>query len=671
MKYSKRKSLKRTLLFRIVLYVALIVLIITAINMSIQSGRIKSLSKALLSKESVSYAAEVYNWWNSIEERVAQIANVYNNTPQMTDDDTLNMLLELTATDPDSQDIYIGYGDKSVFLDGSGWIPDETFEFTGREWYIGAINKKGEIFTSEPYVDASTGKTCLACSIQLKDGAVLSSDINFDKVAEKLAGFKSSAEGATFYIINKSTKDILVSNMADVVGQNVADSADPVMQGLSTVFEQLNTANDIEADKVLTAPTPVGKMMYVATDIRDTSWVVVSAVPYAFVFESVAKTLGIILIVTVVLLNLLAVVLYALINRLINPVSKISSNIVDISRGDFTVDIVPEGNNEITTLSENFKDYVSNMREVLANLSSISKNMNTSAAECLEISHNLSGANQTQGESIEKLNEILGNMNSTIDDVASAANELADTSGQLTHNADDVSNLCKTSMNSSAAGKLEMENMTKEVAVLNENIVDLAKIIDNTSKSVYEITGITDTINNISEQTNLLALNASIEAARAGDMGKGFAVVASEVGTLAKQSTEATDVIRKLIEEVTYNIEQISHKAEVCLADMDKCVSAMESANNSFDQIHSDITKATDGVAQIADAVDRIYDVATGNAAITQEQTATVSEILGLSDVIVEESRKLLSETESITNISGNLSEYADKINDDLSKYTL
>ena len=93
MKYSKRKSLKRTLLFRIVLYGALIVCIITAINMSSQSSRINSLSKALLSKESVSYAAEVYNWWNSIEERVGQIANVYNNTPQMSDADTLNMLL--------------------------------------------------------------------------------------------------------------------------------------------------------------------------------------------------------------------------------------------------------------------------------------------------------------------------------------------------------------------------------------------------------------------------------------------------------------------------------------------------------------------------------------------------------------------------------------------------
>ena len=113
------------------------------------------------------------------------------------------MLLRLTEEDPDSQDIYMAYGLTGKFLDGSGWVPDDTFVFTDRAWYTGAVAKNGAIYTSEPYLDASTGKTCLACSILIGNKIVLSSDINFDKVAEKLNNFKSSSPDAKFYIINK------------------------------------------------------------------------------------------------------------------------------------------------------------------------------------------------------------------------------------------------------------------------------------------------------------------------------------------------------------------------------------------------------------------------------------------------------------------------------------
>ena len=43
--------------------------------------------------------------------------------------------------------------------------------------------------------------------------------------------------------------------------------------------------------------------------------------------------------------------MYYVISKAINPVTTITSRITDISKGDFTVEIVPEGNNEITTLA--------------------------------------------------------------------------------------------------------------------------------------------------------------------------------------------------------------------------------------------------------------------------------------------------------------------------------
>ncbi|MCR5675026.1 MAG: methyl-accepting chemotaxis protein [Lachnospiraceae bacterium] len=668
---KKRKSLKWSLLSKIIIYVAILIVIITQISIKLAADNIESLTYNILARESATYAAEIHSWWQSIEERVGQTANVIKNAPEMSYDDTLTMLLALTKDDPDSQDIYIAYGDDSVFLDGSGWIPDDTFVFTDRPWYQGALAKKGEIYSSEPYVDASTSKTCLACAVMLSDNVILSSDINFDKVAEKVKGFSSISPDAKYYIINKETKDILISNVPASVGQTLINTTDPVASGLSSVFDSLNTAATADGSKVKTVKTSAGSMMFTATDITDTSWVVVSAVPSSLLSDSIVKVMIITFASAILLLILLSILLFFSISRAINPVTTVTERITDISKGDFTVTLVPEGNNEITTLSESLNGYIEKMRSTLNSLSGISGEMNSRAGECFDISHTLSDANQNQGESIEKLNDTLNGMNESIEDIARAASELADTSSQLAGSAADVRSLCDETMEASGKGKSEMEAMTRNVNTLNDTIGELTALIKVTAKSVEEITGITATINAISAQTNLLSLNASIEAARAGEMGKGFAVVAQEVGILANQSSEATDTIRKLIDEITQNIEDINKKADICVTDMDACISGVEGANESFRTIYEDVAKATEGIVAIASGIERINDVASSNATTTQEQASSINEVLGLSDQIVSENNKLREETANITSISENLNRYSDEINSDLSQYTL
>ena len=164
---AKRKSLKKLLLSRIMISVFIIIVIITEFNMNRQSTEVQKLTRDVLARESVTYSSEIYNWWNTIETRVMQTADVWKNSPYMTNTEAHELLLSLTAADPDSQDIYVANGKDNSFLDGSGWVPDDTFVFTDRAWYQGAIKAGGAIYTSDPYVDASTGKTCLACSILL------------------------------------------------------------------------------------------------------------------------------------------------------------------------------------------------------------------------------------------------------------------------------------------------------------------------------------------------------------------------------------------------------------------------------------------------------------------------------------------------------------------------
>ena len=671
METHKRKSLKKTLLSKIIICVAIIIVIITQISIKLASDNIQALTNNILARESATYAGDIESWWSGVCQRVGQTADIMRNTPELSYDDALAMLLKLTELDPDSQDIYLAYGDTGKFLDGSGWTPDDTFVFTDRPWYIGAMQKNGDIFSSEPYLDASTGKTCLACSVNISGGTVLSSDINFDKVSEKIAGFVSISPDAKFYIINKETKDVLLSNITDCTGQNLASATDPILVGLSPVFDSLNKDRSAGGEKVKTAKTASGSQMFTATDIDGTSWAIVSAVPSSLLSKMILKVMYITFASAIVLIVLLSLFIYHVINKAINPVTTITERITDISRGDFTVKIIPEGNNEITTLAESLNEYIEKMRTTINSLSSISGAMNSRAGECFDISHILSDANSNQGESIDKLNYTLNEMNSSIEDIAYSATELATTSSQLTQSAQDVMDLCRETLDASAKGRDEMAGMTKNVSTLNKTINDLTSLIRDTAKTVDEITGITDTINAISNQTNLLSLNASIEAARAGDLGKGFAVVATEVGALASQSSDATENIRRLVEAITKNISDINSKAEICVGDMEACMNAVSGANESFETIYGDVAKATDGIGTIADGIGKINDVASNNAATTEEQAANINQVLELSKVIVAESNKLRTETMNITNISENLNSYSDEIRTDLSQYTV
>ncbi len=94
-------------------------------------------------------------------------------------------------------------------------------------------------------------------------------------------------------------------------------------------------------------------------------------------------------------------------------------------------------------------------------------------------------------------------------------------------------------------------------------------------------------------------------------------------------------------------------------------------ANKSFNLIYDEVAKATDGIVEIANGISRINEVASNNAATTEEQASTIAEILNLSDTIVEESERLEAETARVSNISEDLNQYSDTIKSDLLKYTL
>ncbi|HYD32474.1 MAG TPA: methyl-accepting chemotaxis protein [Azospirillaceae bacterium] len=205
-----------------------------------------------------------------------------------------------------------------------------------------------------------------------------------------------------------------------------------------------------------------------------------------------------------------------------------------------------------------------------------------------------------------------------LDQVAAAVGQSAQAISSVSDSTRSASDMVKAAAEFAAKGKDDMARLLTVAQTIAEN-----------SRRVGRIT---EAITQIAVKTNILSVNASIEAARAGEHGRGFEVVAEEVGKLADNAVQSTQQIREIIEAAaTLSDEGMTVTAAVGRM-MDDLADRVAQLDRMFQSIAVAMDEQQATARDIEANVDSIRDVASKNAAASEEITATMVQLSRLAD---------------------------------------